>query len=94
VPGEFTVLEDVFNPLGGYFVTGDYDESTWRRDRLPGHAVVRPGSTVPDGGGTRLEPVLYRGGRVDVEVDGDLREGLLHLGYASLDAVDVFEGAA
>ncbi len=92
-PGEFQVIEDVFNPLGGYFVTGAYDESTWRRDRLRPHAVVRPGSIVTDGGDERLDPVLHRGGRVDVEVDGDLREGLLHLGYASLDEVDVFEGA-
>ena len=75
-------------------MTGAYDESTWRRDRLPAHAVVRPGSIVPDGGDKRLDPVLHRGGRVDVEVDGDLREGLLHLGYATLDEVDVFEGAA
>ncbi len=89
-PGEFQVIEDVFNPLGGYFVTAAYDESTWHRDRLPAHAIVRPGSIGPGG----LDPVLHRGGRVDVEVDGDLREGLLHLGYASLDEVDVFARGA
>jgi hypothetical protein len=92
-PGAFQVIEDVFNPLGGYFVTAAYDESTWHRDRLPAHAVIRPGSVVPDGGDRRLDPVLHRGGRGDVEVDGDLRAGLLHRGYASLDEVDVFDAA-
>ena len=41
-----------------------------------------------------LDPVLQLGGRVDVEVDGDLHTGRLHLGDATLDGVDVFEGAA
>jgi hypothetical protein len=93
-PGVFQVVDDVFNPDGDYFVTGSYDQSTFERDRLPAHAVVRPGSIVPDGGDQRLDPVLQLGGRVDVEVDGDLREGRLHLGAATLDGVDVFEGAA
>jgi hypothetical protein len=93
-PGAFQVVDDVFNPDGDYFVTGAYDQSTFDRDRLPPHAVVRPGSIVPDGGGERLDPVLHLGGRVDVEVDGDLRVGRLHLGAATLDGVDVFEGAA
>jgi hypothetical protein len=93
-PGAFQVVDDVFNPDGDYFVTADYDQSTFQRDRLPAHAVVRPGSIVPDGGDGRLDPVLQLGGRVDVEVGGDLREGRLHLGWATLDEVDVFEGAA
>jgi hypothetical protein len=93
-PGAFQVIEDVFNPLGGYFVTADYDDATWRRDRLPGHAIVRPGSIVPEGAEARLDPVLHLGGRVDVEVDGDLRIGRLHLGWATLDGVDLFERAA
>ena len=93
-PGAFQVIDDVFNPDGDYFVTGAYDQSTFERDRLPAHAVVRPGSIVPDGGDRRLEPVLHLGGRLDVEVDGDLREGRLHVGGADLDEVDVFEGAA
>jgi hypothetical protein len=93
-PGAFQVVDDVDNPDGDYFVTGAYDQSAFARDRLPAHAVVRPGSIVPDGGDQRLDPVLHLGGRVDVEVDGDLREGRLHLGAATLDGVDVFEGAA
>jgi hypothetical protein len=94
VPGTFQVIEDVFNPNGGYFVTATYDQTTWEVERLTAHALVRPGSIGVDGGAKRLDPVLHLGGRVDVEVDGDLREGLLHLGYARLDEVDVFEGAA
>ena len=92
-PGAFQVVDDVFNPGGDYFVTGAYDQATFERDRLPANAVVRPGSIVPDGGDQRLDPVLHLGGRVDVEVDGDLRQGRLHLGDATLDGVDVFEGA-
>jgi hypothetical protein len=91
-PGAFQVVDDVFDPDGDYFVTAAYDQATFQRDRLPAHATVRPGSIVPDGGGRRLDPVLHLGGRVDVEVDGDLREGRLHLGSATLDEVDVFEG--
>ena len=94
VPGTFQVVDDVFNPDGDYFVTGAYEQSTFEGDRLPAHAVVRPGSIVPDGGDQRLDPVLHLGGRVDVELDGDLREGRLHLGAATLDGVDVFEGAS
>ena len=94
VPGAFQVVDDVFNPNGDYFVTGAYDRSTFEHDRLPAHAVVRPGSIVPDGGDQRLDPVLHLAGRVDVEVAGELREGRLHLGAATLDGVDVFDGAS
>lgn len=92
-PGAFQVVDDVFNPNGDHFVTAEYDRSTFERDRLPAHATVRPGSIVPDGGDERLDPVLHLGGRVDVEVGGDLRQGRLHLGWATLDEVDVFGGS-
>lgn len=89
--GAFQVIEDVFNPNGGYFVTPQYDEAFWRgHDRLPAHGLVRPGSVVATGDGPVLEPVLHLGGRVDVETDGELREGHLHLGFALYADVDVF----
>lgn len=91
--GEVQVVEDVFNPDGGYFVTADYDETTWRhQDRLPPHALVRLGTIVPVPTGDRFDPVLRLGGRVDVDVDGDHRSGCLHLGWARLDDLDVFPG--
>ena len=82
----FAVVEDVFNPEGGYFVNAEYERETWQRERLPAHAVVRPGSRSPSG----FEPVLYAGGRVDVVIDSEEREGLLHLGYAMVGDADVF----
>jgi hypothetical protein len=85
-PGTFAVVEDVFNPDGDYFVNADYDRDTWQGDRLPSHAVVRPGSRSS----SAFEPVLYAGGRVDVEVGSRCREGLLHLGYAMVGDEDVF----
>lgn len=86
-PGSFQVLEDVFNPAGGYFVTGRYSEDTWRHtDRLAPHSVVRAGSLSH---GT-FEPVLYAGGRADFIVDGEPREGLLHVGYLMVGGDDVF----
>ena len=89
--GAFRVIEDVFNPDGGYFVTPEYDEAFWLgHDRLSAHGVVRPGSLVVTGDGPVLDPVLHLGGRVDVEADGELREGHLHLGFALLAGVDVF----
>jgi hypothetical protein len=89
--GAFQVIEDVFNPRGGYFVTPRYDEAFWRsHDRLAAHALVRLGSIVPSADGPGLDPVLHLGGRVDVETQGELREGHLHLGFALLDDVDVF----
>jgi hypothetical protein len=92
-PGTFRVIEDVFNPGGGYFVTADYDEATWRTaDRLAAHALVRVGALAPDEPVT-LEPVLHLGGRVDVETDGDGRVGLLHLGYALVGDVEVFSAS-
>ncbi len=87
--GGLLVLEDVFNPRGGYFVTREYDEATWRDERLPAHALVWIGSAGPRSEAA-FEPVLYPGGRVDAEVDGVVREGRLHLGFVLLDDIDVF----
>jgi hypothetical protein len=88
-PGVFGVVEDVFNPRGGYFVTAQYDEQTWRtNDRFEGHTVVRAGAINATG----FEPVLYPGGRVDFETDGHAREGRLHLGFAMLGDYDLFVG--
>jgi hypothetical protein len=88
--GRFRVIEDVFDPGGSFFVTGDYDRATWTADRLPGHALVRVGSIVPDEGGPDFEPVLYPAGRVDIETADGLIEGRLHLGYVVLGGKDVF----
>lgn len=84
--GTFQVLEDVFNPSGGYFVTSDYDEDVWRSDRLRPHALVRVGSVA----GGSFTPTLFLGGRVDIEIDSVPREGRLHLGFAVLGDVDLF----
>ncbi len=90
-PGRFRVIEDVFNPAGGYFVTGHYDEDTWRsRDRLPAHAVVSVGSITRGETGESFTPVLYAGGRADFELDGKWLEGLLHVGYVTMGDDDVF----
>jgi hypothetical protein len=92
-PGVFRVIEDVFNPRGGYFVTAEYDEETWRiYDRLRGHTDVRAGSISASQDGPSFESVLYPGGRVDFETDGRLLEGRLHLGYAMLGDQDLLVG--
>ena len=89
--GTFQVIEDVFNPSGGYFVTAEYSEETWRtEDRLPGHAVVRIGSIVEGEGGPSFDPVVYPGGRVDFETGGRPVRGRLHLGFAMLSDIDIF----
>lgn len=89
--GTLQVMEDVFNPGGGYFVTAEYSEETWRtKDRLPGHAVVRVGSIIESEAGRSFEPVVYPGGRVDVEVSGRPLRGRLHLGFAMLSDIDMF----
>src|SRR5262245_37888783 len=89
--GTFQVIEDVFNPGGGYFVTAEYSEDTWRaEDRLPGHAVVRIGSMVEGEGGPSFDPVVYAGGRVDFETGGRQVRGRLHLGFAMLSDSDIF----
>jgi hypothetical protein len=84
--GAFAVVEDVFNPDGGYFVNAEYDRESWRAERLAAHAVVRPGSQSASG----FEPVLYAGGRADVLVGSEVREGRLHVGYAMVGDADVF----
>ncbi|MCI3949050.1 MAG: hypothetical protein K0R11_984 [Acidimicrobiales bacterium] len=88
--GNFAVVEDVFNPEGGYFVDVTYDRDAWALDRLSPHAVVRPGSLVDSPAGRRFEPVLHVRGRVDVERDSEVRQGRLHLGYAMVGDEDVF----
>jgi hypothetical protein len=90
VPGELHVLDDVFNPRGGLFVTGEYDERVWREDRLPGHAIVRVGAITDRGTGAQLEPTVYPGARVDFEVAGRLIEGRLHVGFVVLGDDDLF----
>jgi hypothetical protein len=88
--GRFQVIEDTFNPKGGYFVTAEYSADTWRdHDRLEPHAVVRVGS-IASGDPASFEPVLYPGGRVDVETAGVAAPGRLHLGFAMLSELDVF----
>lgn len=89
-PGWFQVLDDLFNPRHGYFVTADYDQDTWQRERLVGHQRVQVGSLVDDEGTARFEPALYPGGRLDVAVDGDVRTGTLLLGFATFGDEDVF----
>ncbi|HKY14490.1 MAG TPA: hypothetical protein VJM33_06160 [Microthrixaceae bacterium] len=86
-PALLRVIDDVFNPEGGLFVTADYDESVWRTERLGSHELVRVGSVLPDGS---FEPVVYPAARVDVEVDGRVTTGRLHLGYALIGTEDVF----
>jgi hypothetical protein len=91
--GTFQVIEDVFNPDGGYFVTAEYSEETWRTtDRLPGHAIVRVGSIVERAADTvpTFEPVVYPGGRVDFELGDQAAKGRLHLGFGILGDVGIF----
>lgn len=53
-----------------------------------------PGARAPTGPDGGFEPALYRGGRVDVEVDGVARSGHLHLGFALVGDEDVFATAS
>ena len=89
-PGRLQVLEDVFNPGRGLFVTADYDEAVWRRERLSGHTLVRVGSLVRRGDDEHLEPALYLGGRVDLAVESEIHVGTLLLGFATFGDEDVF----
>jgi hypothetical protein len=88
--GMFEVVDDVFNPARGMFVTAEYDEGTWRAERLAPHALVRLGAIHVDGGTEYLAPEIAPGGRVDVEVAGHLRPGHLHAGYALIGEDDLF----
>jgi hypothetical protein len=92
--GLFRVIRDVFNPLGGYFVTKRYDATAWEAERLVAHSFARVGSVVEPPVGPGFEPVVYAGGRADFEIEGRLVEGHLHVGYVMLGDVDLFvEGA-
>ena len=84
--GRMIVVEDVFNPQRGLFVTPDYDEAVWRTRRLDPFATVRVGAAASNG----FEPVVYPGGRVDVETADGVRPGRLHAGYATLGAISLF----
>lgn len=92
--GLVRVLADVFNPRHGYFVTADYDETLWSAERLASHSIVRLGSAVPTGDAGRFEPVLYPGGRMDVEIDGTVRRGHLHVGFALIGEEEAFATAS
>jgi hypothetical protein len=85
-PGQMTVINDTFNPRGSLTVTADYDRERWEQERLASHDVVRIGSIAPHS----FRTSVHRGARVDVEVDGTARPGVLHLGYAILGATEVF----
>lgn len=84
--GDLHVVEDVFNPSKGLFVTSDYDESTWAAERLEAHASVRIGAASDAG----FEPLVYPGGRFDIEVAGVVHVGRLHAGWALLADADLF----
>ena len=88
--GALRVIEDVFNPSGGYYVTEEYDVDNWSAERLPAHAIVRVGAITAEGGRSSFSPVLHLGARVDVECGGTPAAGRLHLGYAMVEDVDVF----
>ena len=93
-PPWLRVIEDLFNPHRGYFVTSDYDEHRWRAERLESHQQVQVGSVIAGDGheGDRLEPVLIPGARVDVCTAAGVVQGRLHLGFAMLADDDVFTG--
>ena len=84
--GALVVIDDAFNPERGLFVTADYDERVWRDERLEPHSRARVGAV-----GERFEPVVYPGGRVDVETAAGTRRGRLHAGYATVGAVSLFQ---
>ena len=98
VQGELQVIGDTFNPRRGLFVTAAYDQRVFATEQLMSHAVVRIGSLTETetetetatGSGPALEPVLYPGARVDVEVDGVPAEGRLHLGFVLIGDEDVY----
>ena len=59
----------------------------WRAERLEPNSYVRVGAL-----GDGFQPVVHRGGRLDVETVDGPRRGRLHAGYATLDAVSLFGG--
>ena len=95
--GAQRVVEDVFDPDRAYFVTSEYDERTWRSERLASHARVWVGSLDSDDptaaeGGSGFTPMLVPGARVDVRSEVGTSRGRLHLGFAMLAEDDVFAG--
>lgn len=86
------VIEDVFNPRGGLFVTREYDEETWAADRFASHTTIVVGAATDGPTGARFDPVLYPGARVDFQVDDRVIRGRLHVGSVMLGDVDVFAG--
>lgn len=84
------VVEDVFDPDRGYFLTTDYDQAAWQAERLESHALVQVGSLLDDAVGPGFEPVLVPGARVDVRTERGEVRGRLHLGFAMLADDDVF----
>ena len=85
----YRVVEDVFNPYSGYFVTREYDHQTWETERLEPHALVKVGSATT-GGTATFEPLLFEGGRFDVQVADTNRVGTLHVGFLLVGDMDVF----
>lgn len=85
----YRVLDDVFNPYSGYFVTREYDHQTWEQERLDSHCLVKVGAAemAPF---EVFEPVLFRGGRFDVQVADAIRIGTLHVGFLLVGDMDVF----
>jgi hypothetical protein len=86
--GACLVIDDTFNPERGLFVTAEYDEAVWRTERLEPHSQVRVGALTD-----AFEPVVYPGGRLDVETADGARRGRLHTGYATAGAVSLFTDA-
>lgn len=86
------VIDDVFNPRGGFFVTGEYDASSWEAERVASHDVIRIGAVTLVGGEERFEPVVHLGARLDVERDAQNLRGHLHVGLVMLGGNDVFAG--
>jgi hypothetical protein len=60
---------------------------------LPSHALVHVGSLVGDDA-EAFTSVLWPGGRVDFDVDGTVRTGRLHLGFALLGDLALFGTSA
>ena len=89
-PPRLRVIEDVFNPRGGLFVTREYDEATWQGDRFPAHATVMVGAATEGPDGPSFDPVLYLGGRADFRTDAGIVRGHLHVGFVMLGDIDVF----
>ncbi len=91
-PPRCRVIEDVFNPRGGLFVTRDYDEDAWAADRFVSNSIVEVGAETEGADGVAFEPILYLGGRADFRTGGAVSRGQLHIGFVMLGDIDVFAG--